>query len=239
MKVTGDATLNAPVEVVWTALHDPAVLTRSIPGCERLDVTGSGVGRLTITTALAAVGGTYTGDVCIAEQQAPGFLALRGSGAGGTSTVSADVTVRLASAAEGGTLASYQVDAVVGGAIAGVGQRMLASIAKRLAGEFFAAVEGLLASVEAAGPASPATYPVGSGAGLAAESGADLDQPRGGTGVRGGTGPDFDQRRDGGGLSGGSGVRAGLLAGGAVGLAGILIGAVLGRRGRASGRRHH
>ena len=37
MKITGDATLTAPVDQVWAALHDPAVLARTLPGCETLD----------------------------------------------------------------------------------------------------------------------------------------------------------------------------------------------------------
>ena len=37
MKITGSATLDAPVETVFAALNDPAVLARTIPGCERLE----------------------------------------------------------------------------------------------------------------------------------------------------------------------------------------------------------
>ncbi len=37
MKVTGSATLNAPREQVWAALNDPAVLVRTIPGCQQLE----------------------------------------------------------------------------------------------------------------------------------------------------------------------------------------------------------
>ena len=40
MKIAGEATLQAPVEAVWEALLDPAVLVRTIPGCERLETVG-------------------------------------------------------------------------------------------------------------------------------------------------------------------------------------------------------
>ena len=40
MKFTGENVLNAPVEKAWDALLDPAVLVRTIPGCEKLEATG-------------------------------------------------------------------------------------------------------------------------------------------------------------------------------------------------------
>jgi len=33
VKVSGEATLHAPIDRVWAALNDPAVLVRTIPGC--------------------------------------------------------------------------------------------------------------------------------------------------------------------------------------------------------------
>ena len=36
MKISGSSTLDAPVEKVWEAIQDPAVLARCIPGCESL-----------------------------------------------------------------------------------------------------------------------------------------------------------------------------------------------------------
>ena len=40
MKISGRDTIPFPVEQVWDALLDPAVLVRTIPGCERLETTG-------------------------------------------------------------------------------------------------------------------------------------------------------------------------------------------------------
>src|SRR5713101_4113686 len=107
MKVTGGATLSAPVEAVWEALNDPAVLVRTITGCERLEATGADSYRLTITTTVAAVRGTYTGQFCLADQHPPGSFTLKASGAGGPGTISTDVRVQLVPAADGSTLLSY------------------------------------------------------------------------------------------------------------------------------------
>jgi uncharacterized protein len=128
---------------VWEALNDPKVLVRTIPGCERLEATGPDAYSMTVTAGVASIKGTYAGNVALSDQQHPNSFLMRASGAGGPGTVSADVKVTLAD--EGGTTRlTYDADAVIGGVIGGVGQRMLAGVAKKMAGEFFAQVDDVL-----------------------------------------------------------------------------------------------
>jgi uncharacterized protein len=168
MKVSGSATLHAPVDQVYAALNDPAVLVRTIPGCERLERAGDDAYKLTVTAGVASVRGTYAGDVRIADQQPPRAFTLKASGAGAPGTVAADVQVRLEPGEDGTTVLSYDADAVVGGMIGGVGQRMLAGVARRTAGDFFAAVDQVLAGAAPAGaPAGAAAAAVPAGAAAA------------------------------------------------------------------------
>jgi carbon monoxide dehydrogenase subunit G len=157
MKVAGQATLHASAERVWAALNDPAVLVRVIPGCQRLVATGPDDYELTVTAGVASIKGSYAGTVRLTDLQPPTSFVLRAAGAGGPGTVSADVTVRLAER-DGATQLDYDADAVVGGVIGGVGQRMLAGVAKKLAGEFFGNVDAVLtgAAVEPAPAEAPA-----------------------------------------------------------------------------------
>ena len=61
--------------------------------------------------------------------------------------------VTLEESAAGGTSVTYDADAVVGGMIGGVGQRMLVGVSKRMAAEFFGNVETvLLTGARLAGP---------------------------------------------------------------------------------------
>jgi uncharacterized protein len=90
---------------------------------------------------------------------------LRASGAGAPGTVSADVMVTLEETGPDGTRLTYEADAVVGGMIGGVGQRVLAGVAKKTAGEFFKAVDGVLTGVTPAVPA-PRPEPGQLGAGV-------------------------------------------------------------------------
>ena len=147
MKITGTATLAAPPQQVWDAFHDPSVLARCLPGCERLVELGPDRYGMTVTAGVAAIKGTYDGQVSLLDPQHPESFTMKASGAGAPGTVDADVVVRLAPSAGGGTELSYDADASVGGVIGGVGQRMLAGVTKKMAGQFFTAVDADLAGV--------------------------------------------------------------------------------------------
>src|SRR5918994_6829731 len=166
MKVTGSAVLHAPRDRVWAALNDPAVLVRTIPGCRQLEQVGPDAYRATVTAGVASIKGTYSGDVRLSDQAEPDSFVLHAAGSGAPGTVSADVRVTLADADGGGTRLDYDADAVVGGAIGGVGQRMLAGVAKKMAGEFFSAVDDVLtgrAAAPAAAPEAAAGVPAAAG----------------------------------------------------------------------------
>src|SRR3712207_4179405 len=159
MRLSGQATLRGPVDHVYRALNDPQVLVRTIPGCERLEQVGPDAYRMTVTAGVASIRGTYAGDVRLTDQRAPHAFVLRASGSGAPGTVSAQVAVELAAGDGGTTELSYDADAVVGGIVGGVGQRLLSGVARKTAGEFFAAVDGVLAGQDAAGRAAADRVP--------------------------------------------------------------------------------
>jgi len=145
VKLAGSAVLGIDRDRVWSALQNPAVLVRTIPGCERLEETGPDTYRMTVTAGVASIKGVYQGEVALSEPEAPERFVLRARGQGAPGTVDATVEIRL-SEVEGGTRVDYDAEAVIGGMIGGVGQRMLGSVARKTAGEFFSAVESHLAS---------------------------------------------------------------------------------------------
>jgi uncharacterized protein len=214
MKISGAATMHAPAGRVWAALVDPAVLAAAIPGCERLEPAGPDCFRFAITAGVASVRGTYTGEIALSQRQEPSSFLLTASGAGGPGSVSTSVRVRLAAAGDEVTELSYDADAIVGGLLAGVGQRMLTSVARRLAGEFFTSVDGFLSGNEA-GPGAPA--PIAAGSTAVATSPGAPGHVRPARHGPAGTEPGFGR---------------GVLAGAAIALAGVAVGALVGRRGR-------
>ena len=154
MKVTGSAVLNAPRDRVWAALIDPEVLVRTLPGCQQLEQVGPDYYKATLYAGVASIKGLFSGEVKLIERVEPDSFVMHASGAGGPGTVNAEVQVRLTEIDGESTRLDYDADAVVGGVIGGVGQRMLTGVAKRTADEFFAAVDDvLLGRAELAAPA--------------------------------------------------------------------------------------
>jgi uncharacterized protein len=159
VNLDGSAVLHGSPEQVWTVITDPAVLARTIPGCETLQRTGEDEYRMDVAVGVGAIRGTYAGEVKLTDQQRPTSYVMHATGAGAPGNVRAKVTINLEPTDEGTTL-TYSADAVVGGPVAGVGQRMMTGVAKRMAGQFFAAVDKELTSgapVEAAPAAARAS----------------------------------------------------------------------------------
>ena len=137
MNITGSNLVPFPVELVWEAILDPRVLVATIPGCERLVETDDNAYDMTVTAGVAAIKGTYQGSCTLSDLKSNESLVMRLSGAGAPGTIDATVQVYFGEAEPGVTKIDYEADAVVGGMVGGVGQRMLTSVSKRMAGEFF------------------------------------------------------------------------------------------------------
>jgi uncharacterized protein len=175
MKITGQNTIPYPVEKVWDALLDPAVLVRTIPGCERLEATGENTYAMTVTAGVAAIRGTYDGSCALSDLKEHESLVMRLQGAGAPGTVDASVNVAFAPADDGATRIVYDADAVVGGMVGGVGQRMLGSVSKRMACEFFGNVADAISTPGVpsggAGPADGSLSSAGAGSSSSAVAG--------------------------------------------------------------------
>jgi carbon monoxide dehydrogenase subunit G len=233
MKISGTATLHAPPPDVWTALNDPAVLTRAIPRREHLEATGPDSYRLTLTAGVGSIQGTYTSEISLIERQEPTSLYLAVKAAGAPGRLNATVLVVLAPSGNSSTEVTYAGDAIPDGMMAAIGQRLLASTVKKLARDFFASVDELLVTRTAApapstappegvhaggaaGVSSPAAAPAQGASGMTTELPADDGQPSGRLRVRPPSG----------------GFLPGALAGAAATLAGVFVARLLRRRSR-------
>jgi uncharacterized protein len=155
MKIAGSNLVPYPVDRVWDALLDPQVLVATIPGCSQLAATGENAYDMTVSAGVAAIKGTYQGSCTLSDLKEHESLVMRLTGAGAPGTIDATVQVAFSEAEPGVTQIDYEADAVVGGMVGGVGQRMLTSVSKRMAAEFFGNVGKAIAS-----PAGPVAEPV-------------------------------------------------------------------------------
>jgi carbon monoxide dehydrogenase subunit G len=213
VNLDGSAVLHAAPERVWSVITDPAVLARCIPGCLSLEQTGDDEYAMQVSVGVGAVRGTYAGEVRLAEQKRPSSYVMHASGAGAPGNAKAVVTINLEPSDAGTTTLTYSADAVVGGPVAGVGQRMMTGVAKRMAGQFFSSIDAELTG--ATQVAAPAAAPEAA----AAPSTAAPAAPRVFAG-KAAAAPTLDLRS----------LLLGAATGGAFTAVGVLIGYLLGRR---------
>jgi carbon monoxide dehydrogenase subunit G len=157
MKISGSNVVAQPVDKVWDAILDPRILVATIPGCERLEEVGDHQYAMTVTAGVAAIKGTYNGSCALSDLREREGLVMKLQGAGAAGTVDATVEVRFSEPEPGQTEISYEADAVVGGMVGGVGQRMLSSVSKRMAGEFFSNVGNAISQPAPTEPAEVAS----------------------------------------------------------------------------------
>jgi|SRR5581483_7083838 len=148
MELSGSYTFDAPADRVWNLLMDAAVIGSCVPGCERFEADGPDRYRVTLTVALAAITGTYSGVVAIADKVPPLSYRLDMEGQGRPGFVRGRSTVVLR--ADGPrTIVDVAGTLEAGGAIARVGQRLIGSASKMMLDRFFACLRSRLPAAEA------------------------------------------------------------------------------------------
>lgn len=136
MNLEGAFVVARPAAEVWAALHDPAVLARAIPGCETLTATETGYDAV-IVLKVGPVKARFSGQVTIAEARAPERLVLSGEGSGGVAGFARGEAAVDLRPVEGGTEVCYTAEVAIGGKLAQLGNRLIASTARKLAEQFF------------------------------------------------------------------------------------------------------
>lgn len=138
MLIEGEERIDATIDVVWAALNDPEILRRAIPGCQKLDMISSTEMTASVQLKMGPVKATFAGHVTLSNLQPPRAYTISGEGKGGIAGFAkggADVALVQDGSS---TVLTYAAKADVGGKIAQLGSRLIASTAKKLAAEFFA-----------------------------------------------------------------------------------------------------
>jgi uncharacterized protein len=219
VNLDGSAVLSGSPERVWSVITDPAVLARTIPGCETLEQIGDDEYRMNVSVGVGAIRGTYAGEVRLTDKDLPKSYVMHASGAGAPGNARATVTIKLDDAGDGRTNLTYSADAVIGGPVAGVGQRMITGVAKRMAGQFFSAIDDELTGAAVPDAAAPLAAAAGDAA-LAVGGAPAAAAGRTFAGRAAASAPSGDAQT----------LLAGAVGGALLTLVGVLVGYRLGRR---------
>lgn len=160
MDFTGEYDIPASKQRVWDALNDPAALQASIAGCKQLDKISDTEFSAIVTTKVGPISATFRGSVQLSELDAPNGYTLTGQGQGGAAGF-AKMTARVSLEENGGTTRlRYTAAADIGGKLASVGSRLVQTVAKKNADDFFTAfarqLGGGAQTVQEQAAASPA-----------------------------------------------------------------------------------
>ena len=137
--MNGSVKLPASRQLVWEKLNDADTLRACIPGCQSLERTSDDGFAAVAQVKLGPVKATFRGKVTLSDLDPPNFYRITGEGEGGIAGFAkGGARVHLSDAEGGQTLLRYEVEAQVGGKLMQLGSRLIDSVSKKLADEFFA-----------------------------------------------------------------------------------------------------
>jgi carbon monoxide dehydrogenase subunit G len=181
MEMTGEFRIPAPRQRVWEGLNDPEILKSSIPGCQTIEKLSDTEFTAKVLAQVGPVKANFAGKVILSDLEPPRGYTIAGEGSGGVAGFakgSAKVNLEEDGNA---TVLQYAVQAHVGGKLAQIGSRLIDSVARKMAENFFArfvaavapeqpamaagaaaATEAVPATQVAAAPADQGTAPMAS-----------------------------------------------------------------------------
>jgi len=150
MEMTGEFRIPAPRQRVWEGLNDPEILKSSIPGCQTIEKLSDTEFTAKVLAQVGPVKANFAGKVTLADLNPPQSYTIAGEGTGGVAGFakgSAKVNLDEDGAA---TVLRYAVQAHVGGKLAQIGSRLIDSVARRMAENFFTRFVAAVAPEQAA-----------------------------------------------------------------------------------------
>jgi carbon monoxide dehydrogenase subunit G len=170
MKVSGERDFQAPREIVWRVLNDPAQMAKMMPGVESFDIKDDKSWRAHVKIPLGLGGLRMSIDFEKGEEQAPEFAELHAKGNGVGAIMNMDTFFHLSEAGEG-THMKWEADVHILGPVASMGQRVLQPIVTQQVAQVLGALDKQVQGAAA----QPPVRVGGPGEGVSGEPGGSPD----------------------------------------------------------------
>ena len=178
MDMTGEFRIPASRQRVWEGLNDPQILKECIPGCQTIEKVSDTEFTAKVLAQVGPVKANFAGKVTLSDLDPPQSYTIAGEGTGGVAGF-AKGSAKVNLAENGGaTVLNYVVQAHVGGKLAQIGSRLIDSVARKMAENFFsrfvaAVAPEQTAAATVAGRAEAKAVPVATVAAEPTDSGRD------------------------------------------------------------------
>lgn len=142
MELNGEVNIRAPREKVWAFLLDAEKVSECVPGLESLEMIVPGEKfRAKAQVGLGTVKVKFEAQVEWFDLEPPTKARMRGSGTAPGSAGDATAEMTLKDGPDGSTDLIWTADVNVAGTIASLASRMMKSVSKKLAKNFFDCVK--------------------------------------------------------------------------------------------------
>jgi uncharacterized protein len=146
MELSGNQLMKAPRAAVWEALLDPQTLIHCVTGCEDAERVSDVETHVRILVKLGPVRARFAGKMIMSEVIPLERCKLSFEGVGGGAGSAKGFSNVVLADEPDGTRLTYSVSATVGGKLGQIGGRLIDSSAKKMADDFFSALERQLQS---------------------------------------------------------------------------------------------
>jgi len=154
MEMTGEFRIPAPRQRVWEGLNDPEILKTAIPGCQTIEKLSDTEFATKVVAQVGPVKANFAGKVMLSDLKPPQSYTIAGEGSGGVAGF-AKGSAKVNLTEDGDvTVLNYAVQAHVGGKLAQIGSRLIDSVARKMAENFFTKFVAAVAPEPSAAPAA-------------------------------------------------------------------------------------
>ncbi len=147
MELAGKHIVNSASSKIWSMLMDTDMLAKIIPGISRLEKIGDNTFKSILEIKLGPVNSAFTGNLQMDEITEQEGFTLKVTQNSKIGNASGNIKINLSPLDDEKTEIAFNGDVKLSGLLAGMGQRVMGSVAHTLTKQFFANLEKELKAI--------------------------------------------------------------------------------------------
>ena len=150
MKVEGEHIFEGTQKQVWDLFRDTDVMAAALPGTKKMEAVGDNVYEAVMNVRVGPVVGEFSGNLVISNENFPETYTMTVDGRGKPGFLKGAGDIILIDQGDNNTLMKYTGDVLIGGKLAGVGQRLIDTVSKSIINQAFDTLDQILVERTAA-----------------------------------------------------------------------------------------